>query len=162
MFFRHFILAFFCACAASASVPPGLAQRVLGVEEHAARMAATRTDIAEQVARMQAGGRQAARALMHLTTLATDTDAKQIMRVLGVEAAAARLMQSPASDDTVQGLAGSVITLLSGMPVTSEISDEKTGSHGQVHIVVPRPSRIYAPDRQILDLNAGVRPSKVV
>ena len=41
----------------------------------------------------------------------------------------------------VAGLAGSVLTVVTGMPVVSEIADEKTGSYGRVNIVVPRPSR---------------------
>ena len=39
------------------------------------------------------------------------------------------------------GLAGSLLTVVTGMPVVSEIADEKTGSYGRVNIVVPRPSR---------------------
>ena len=64
------------------------------------------------------------------------------------------------------------------MPVTSEISDDNTGSFGRVNVVLPRPSRLhrsaplvlpwgasvllvrlYRPDRTLLELGAGVKPS---
>ena len=171
MFVRHFAVAFALSWAASATHllqhhRHGVQSRdephpAFGLKDRAAKLSATRKDIAEQLARMQAGGQQAVLPLTRLTTLASEPDSKQIMRVLGVEASAVRLMQSPASDDRLQRLAGSIITLLSGMPVSSEIAEERSGSHGQVHIVVPRPSRIYGPDQLILDLNAGVRPSRI-
>ena len=124
-------------------------------------MNALKQDIVGQVARLRAGGRQAMKALKHLLAIASEPDAKTIMKTSGVEAEAARLMQSPASDESLQGLAGSIITFLSGMPVTAEISDERSGSYGQVHIVLPRPSRMYKPDQVMLQLDAGVRPSVI-
>lgn len=116
--------------------------------------------IAEQVVRMGAGGLQASQAIGHLLAIATEPHAREIMAALGVEAAAARLMKSASSDDRLQGLAGSILTFLSGMPVTAEISDENSASYGQVHIVVPRPSRVYKPDQVMIDLDSGVRPSE--
>mmetsp|Transcript_70671 Transcript_70671/g.210740 ORF Transcript_70671/g.210740 Transcript_70671/m.210740 type:complete len:200 (-) Transcript_70671:107-706(-) len=69
------------------------------------------------------------------------------------------LMKSPASTPEMQRLAGSVITLTTDLPVTSQISDDKTGSYGRVNIVLPRPSRVYRPDSTMLELAAGVPPS---
>ena len=107
------------------------------------------------------------------------------------------------------GLAGSVLTHLSDMPgvpvpakrsaqtsacmlrvlltysasVTLEISDPVTGSDGQVHVTLPRPSRserrltvghhmmmwrkhvltrVYKADEAVLKLKGGVAPSDVV
>lgn len=48
--------------------------------------------------------------------------------MLGVEAAAVRLMKSRDAPTKLQRIAGSVITALSDMPVISETSDEVTGS----------------------------------
>ena len=67
----------------------------------------------------------------------------------------------PSAAHANAGLAGSVLTLLTGMPgertaltaweqaarqryafsVVSEISDDKTGSYGRVNVVLPRASR---------------------
>jgi len=144
-----------------AAVAPSHA--LLEAKTRAAEMTALRHDITRQVVRMQAGGRQAAKALSHLNSLvASTTEAKQIMKAAGVEAAAVRLMQSPASDDALQGLAGSILTQLSGQPVASELADEQSGADGQVHIVLPRPSRIYEADEVMSGLDAGVRPSALV
>ena len=125
-----------------------------------ADMDALKKDITGQVTRMQAGGQQASKAIKHLVALAAEPNSQQIMKSLGVEAEAARLMKSPSSDDTLEGLAGSIITILSGMPVTAEPADESSGSYGRVHIVLPRPSRVYRPDKVMLDLDAGMRPSQ--
>merc|ERR1719221_683504 len=127
----------------------------------AASTGALKKDISGQVARIQAGGQQASNGLKHLLAIAGEPNAQQIMKSLGVEAAAARLMKSPSSDEHLQGLAGSIITILSGMPVISELSDERSGSSGQVHIVLPRPSRLYRPDQVMFDLAAGVQPSQI-
>merc|ERR1712187_60308 len=83
-------------------------------------------------------------------------EARNVMKALGVQASAAKLMKSATSSTELQRLAGSVLTLISGMPVTSELSDDKSGSDGVVNIVMPRPSRIYAPDKTMLKLSSGV------
>ena len=70
-----------------------------------------------------------------------------------------RLMSSPETPDDTRALAGSLITLLTDVPVTSESSDSKTGSYGHVNIVVPRPSRVYGADKEILELEGGAAPS---
>jgi hypothetical protein len=74
------------------------------------------------------------------------------------------------------------VTLLTDMPVSSEISDEAlkglllghyrekvvaivlcscqtSGSYGHVSIVIPRPSRIYRPDQTAFEIAAGLPPS---
>ena len=84
-------------------------------------------------------------------------NAKTVMKAMGVLASASRLMKSPASNVELQRLAGSMITHLTGMPVSSEISDDASGSRGQVNIVIPRASRVYGPDRAMLAQSAAGR-----
>merc|ERR1712060_655262 len=102
---------------------------------------------------MNAGGRKARAALSRLIKLTAEPNAKTVMSVAGVEGAAAQLMKRGSTSDEIQGLAGSVLTILTGMPVVSAIAEETSGSSGEVHIVLPRPSRIYQPDETALELN---------
>ena len=66
-----------------------------------------------------------------------------------------RLLKSEGSSDELRGVAGSLITLLTDLPVISETSEEETGSNGDVNIIVPRPSRIYEADAAIMALSSG-------
>jgi len=100
-----------------------------------------RHTVSQLLPRVQAGGAQAEQALAKLLFIASRPNAKVVMRSAGVAASASRLMKSPSSSSRLQRLAGSIITILTGMPVTSQISDERSGSYGRVHIVMPRPSR---------------------
>ena len=111
--------------------------------------------ISELVGRVDAGGRKARDALVRLLQEAPGPNAKELMKAMGVQAAAARLMKSPASSTELQRLAGSILTVLTGMPVSSEVSEDATGALGQINIVVPRASRIYGPDKTVLTLHAG-------
>lgn len=121
-------------------------------------MDARRAEIAALVSRVEAGGRKARDAVVRLIRETSEPDAKDLMKAMGVQAAASRLMKSPASSTELQRLAGSVLTLLTGVPVSSEISDDSSGSHGQVNIVIPRASRVYRSDKTIAALRAGARP----
>ncbi len=58
----------------------------------------------------------------------------------------------------MRGFAGSVLTLLTDLPVVSETST-KEGSYGHVNIILPRPSRVYGADAEITELQWGVKPS---
>ena len=139
----------------------GVAQQLRNIEMQVAKMNDLKENIIGNLARLRAGGHQASLASRRLLSVAAEPSALQLMKTLGVEAAAARLMKSPASDERLQRLAGSIVTLLSGMPVTAQLSDESSGSYGQVHIVVPRPSRVYRPDQVMLDLEAGAHGSEI-
>merc|ERR1711957_975857 len=86
-------------------------------------------------------------------------NAKTAMKALAVPFLCATLMKQPASSNELQRLAGSLVTLLTGMPVISEISDDNSGSYGHVNIVIPRPSRLYRADQTFLELESGVAPS---
>ena len=108
---------------------------------------------------MDAGGSKSRDALVGLIALAGEPGAKQLMKSSGLQASAIRLMKSSFSSSELQRLAGSIITLLTDMPVSSEISEDSSGSSGYINIVVPRPSRVYGPDQTILALDSGVQRS---
>merc|ERR1711953_408120 len=133
-----------------------------GTDGDAKQLMRLRKEANALIPRINAGGRTAKTALARLISLVDEPDAKTVMRVAGAVEAAVKLMKRPSTTDDVQRLAGSVVTLMTNMPVTSEISDDRTGSSGHVHVVLPRPSRIYAPDQAVFDLAAGVRPELMV
>ena len=147
---------------AMAAATQGGQTAALEVEAQAGRMDSLRAEIAELVPRVEAGGRKARDALVRLIHDAPEPDAKELMKTMGIQAVASRLMKSPASSTELQRLAGSVLTLLTGMPVSSEISDDGSGSSGQINIVIPRASRMYRPDRAMAAMRAGARPSEAV
>jgi len=122
---------------------------------------ALRQQISELVPRVDAGGRKARDALVRLLHEAPGPNAKEIMKAMGVQAAAARLMKSPASDAELQRLAGSMLTVLTGMPVSSAISED-SGALGQINVVLPRASRVYRPDRTMLAFRAGATPHEAI
>lgn len=140
----------------------GVATPLLTAEIQAEQTGYLRRTVADLVSRVDVGGRSARKALVRLIALAFEPNAKTVMMGAGVLGSAARLMKSAASTDEVQGLAGSLITLLTGMPVVSEISDDKTGASGRVNVVLPRPSRVYGPDMTLLELGVGVPPGQAV
>jgi hypothetical protein len=122
-------------------------------------MASLRNDVRKLNSRLRAGGRKAKRALTRLIDLMSEPNAKPLMMVSGVLFKCKSLMSSPETPDDTRALAGSLITLLTDVPVTSESSDQKTGSYGHVNIVVPRPSRVYRADKEILELEGGAAPA---
>lgn len=123
---------------------------------------ATSADIRGLVRGVEAGGRVAQRALRNLIDLAASgPDAHAILASSGAVQAADTLLKRPSSDSSTRHLAGSLITMLSGMPVAAEVSNERTGAGERVDIVLPRPSRVYGPDQVELDLSAGVLPGHV-
>jgi CPW-WPC domain-containing protein len=112
-------------------------------------------EVSKLIPRVKAGGRKATKALARLVSLTTDPDAKSVMISAGVVAAAETLMKRPDTSDRNVGLAGSLLTMLSGMPVAVEVSD-MAGANGHVDIIIPRPSRVYQPDEVILQRSSGV------
>jgi len=113
------------------------------------------------VPRVEAGGHTAKKALASAIAMMAETDAKTSLKASGLEAAAAKLMSRPSTSADTAALAGSLITLLSDMPVASEVAEEKTGSFGHVNVVVPRPSRVYGADKALMELASGVAPSSI-
>ena len=113
------------------------------------------------VAETEAGGNVARRALEELVSIASLHSARSAILASGAARAAATLLKRPSTDEATRALAGSLLTLLSGMPLAAEVSDEMTGSDGHVEIILPRPSRVYGPDAVAMQLSAGVSPSHV-
>ncbi|GAB66427.1 hypothetical protein PCYB_092130 [Plasmodium cynomolgi strain B] len=70
-------------------------------------------DITSLTARVLAGGRLAVRALSRLNTLASAFENRQLMN---------------------RWLCGSILTLLTDLPVVSDLADIKTGSYGHVNV----------------------------
>lgn len=133
---------------------------LLDAQVQAEHMEKLKSDIRQLLPRLEAGGLKARDAMVRLISIVAQPTAKTTMALLGVKDAAAKLMKSPSSSEEIQHLAGSLLTLITDMPVTSEISDESSGSYGHVNIVLPRPSRIYRPDKTLIELESGVQPSE--
>jgi len=121
-------------------------------------LSSLKNDIMKLSARVSAGGKKAKKALARLIDLWSQPNSKIFMIYSGLLFKCKKLMRSPETPDEVRALAGSLITLLTDVPVTSENSHEGSGSYGHVNVVVPRPSRIYRADRAILELEGGAAP----
>jgi hypothetical protein len=101
-------------------------------------------------ARVMQAGAQGAQALATLIDLWNDQEgARDSIRRTMVGMDCKMLMMLPQTPDYVKNLAGSLLTLMSGIPSGSSVPDIKSGSYGHVNIVVPRPSRVYAADKEI-------------
>lgn len=119
-------------------------------------------DITSLTARVLAGGRLAVRALSRLQTLASTIDNKQLMKKLGTPMATLVLLQRESTSDRTRWLCGSILTLLTDLPVISDIADVSTGSYGHVNVIMPRQSRVRNSDRTILRLREGTSPSDLI
>ena len=100
-------------------------------------------EVASLVAEVDAGGHTAKQALRELSALAADPAGRSEIVASGAVRAAETLLKRPSSSSALRGAAGSLLTLLSGMPVASSVADERTGGGASVDIVMPRPSRVY-------------------
>lgn len=103
--------------------------------------------VAPLSARISQGGRMARRALVRALNLAAEPNARLLMAKSSLMSSAARLMRMESTSDSLRSLAGSLITVLSGLPVSSTVVDAEDASYGHVNIVVPRASRVYEPSR---------------
>ena len=124
-----------------------------------ARVAGSGGRLAELSSEVAAGGSVAKNALEQLLALAADPSARDAVASSAAPQAAATLLQRPSTDETNRGLAGSLLTFLSGMPIAAELSNVVTGAGEHVEVVLPRPSRVYGPDFVAMQLAAGVPPS---
>ncbi|KJP86128.1 hypothetical protein AK88_04251 [Plasmodium fragile] len=119
-------------------------------------------DITSLTARVLAGGRLAVRALSRLKTLASAFENRQLMKKLGTPMATLIMLQRESTSDRDRWLCGSILTLLTDLPVVSDLADIRTGSYGHVNVIMPRQSRVRSPDRHILKLREGAAPSNLV
>lgn len=150
----------------SASFVSDDVSRAGGPASDAATSAATPVDVSEHrigelVSEVNAGGRVANAALEQLLALASGPGLRGVVASSGAPRAAATLLQRPSTDEAVRATAGSLLTLLSGMPFASAVSDVATGAGKHIEVVLPRPSRIYGPDAVAMQLSAGVPPSAI-
>ena len=107
-------------------------------------------------ARVMQGGRSGATALAGLIDLWNEQlGFRQLIRDSHVIADCKLLLNMPKTPDYLKNLAGTLITLISGMPAASSSADFKSGSYGHVTVVVPRPSRTYLSDKQIAFAEGG-------
>jgi len=93
--------------------------------------------------RIRYGGRIARNALNSLINLAQFGENKKTMIASGVLEECSTLLKRESTANDIRVLAGSVITLLTDLPVASTTNDVATGSYAHVNIVLPSPSRIY-------------------
>ena len=131
---------------------------VVGAALQESQRAFAAGEVAKLLKRVDAGGRTASRGLARLVSLTSDQSMRSAMVDAGAIASAETLLKRPDTSDVNVRLAGSLLTLLTGMPVTAEVSDEQSGSHGHVDIVLPRPSRVYRADDMILKAGSNMQP----
>jgi len=96
--------------------------------------------------RIAYGGQIARNALNSLINMMQFSEAKKAMIAAGVPSECATLLKRESTANDLRALAGSVITLLTDMPVASTVADAATGSYAHVNIVLPSPNRIYHAD----------------
>ena len=140
------------------SVSLSVGASFLGMQQRAVELQSLTTALVREV---DAGGRTARRALQKLASLSGESDARSAMVAAGAVRAAEALLKRPSTDEANRAAAGSLLTQLTDLPVTAEISNEAIGSGGHIEIVLPRPSRVYGPDAAVAQLSAGVLPSRI-
>ncbi|CDU18118.1 hypothetical protein YYC_04644 [Plasmodium yoelii 17X] len=119
-------------------------------------------EITSLTARVLAGGRLAIKSLGRLKSLASRIENKQLMKKLGTPMATLILLQRETTSDRNRWICGSILTMLTDLPVVSDLADVKTGSYGHVNVIIPRQSRVKNPDRVILKLREGISPSNLI
>lgn len=93
--------------------------------------------------RVAYGGQVARNALNALINLTQFAESKKAMVAGGVLDECAKLLKRESTPNDLKALAGSVITLLTDLPVASTVTDVSSGSNAHVNIVLPSPNRVY-------------------
>jgi hypothetical protein len=122
------------------------------IETSAAQMSSSVNKLKNRIAY---GGQIARNALNSLINLIQFSEAKKAMIASGVLSECATLLKRESTANDLRALAGSVITLLTDMPVASTVDDASTGSYAHVNIVLPSPNRIYHADASLAQIEAG-------
>jgi hypothetical protein len=100
--------------------------------------------------RVLQGGREGAKALAALIDLWNEKEgARGQLRATGVMADCRILLMDPRTPDYIKNLAGTLMTLMSGIPISASVPDIMSGSYARVNIVIPRPKRVYLADKEI-------------
>ena len=106
--------------------------------------------VAELRARVMQGGRSGAASLAGLIDLwDQQLGWRDLIRKSKVNVDCRLLLSMQKTPDYIKNLAGSLLTLMTGAPVSTSVSDPASGSYGHVNVIVPRPSRTYLPDKEI-------------
>lgn len=140
------------------SIPEKSETAVLDIEAQTAQLGSLREEITSLGQKVAVGGSLARAALARLVGIAAQPNAKAVIDMSGIVQSCKDLMRREETSDELRGLAGSLLTLLSDLPVVSETSTRE-GSYGHVNIVLPRPSRLYRADAEILELQQGMKAS---
>ena len=108
-------------------------------------------------ARVMEGGREGAKALAGLIDIWNDQlGVRDSIRKSMVVVDCKLLMSMQKTPDYVKNLAGTLLTLITGIPAGSSVAEFKTGGFGHVNIVIPRPSRVYEADKEAALVSDGV------
>ena len=118
------------------------------IQREGASLMSMKDVVAFYASEIDAGGLSARRGLAGLLSigaLPNGRAALNLVRPMLIRKAAQLAKKESTSDDTRE-MAGSLITLISGLPFSVQSSDVATGSYGHTTIVLPAPSRVYGPD----------------
>jgi hypothetical protein len=99
--------------------------------------------IASLAQKIPNAGNERTAILEELINLSKDKSAKKAMQTAGVLQHCTSIMKSESAPASLKSLAGSLITLMTDLPVSSIVSDVATGSSGHVVVVLPSPKRLY-------------------
>jgi len=116
-----------------------------------------KTSISSYISSINAGGYTAQRAIAALTNAVAEPNAKTTSQLMSppLLRALRNLMLKESTPDQLRTAAGSIITQITNMPVSTTSVDTTSGSYGHVNIVMPAPSRVYAADERVLSSKAG-------
>lgn len=115
-------------------------------------------ELAMLTGKVAIGGHQAKKALERLNSIANHVNMdKYLKSFLPLAVACKALLIRQSEEWDTRQLCQSLYVRITNIPVTLQYANEKNGvDYGQESsIVVPRPSRIYRPDREIAKLRAG-------
>jgi hypothetical protein len=106
--------------------------------------------------RVLEGGRSSAKALAGLIDLWNEhKGSREAIRASMVMADCMGLMMMKKTPDYVKNLAGTLMTLISGIPSWAALTPMTSGSDAHVNIIVPRPSRVYKADKEMALATGG-------
>ena len=121
------------------------------IQREGASLGSMKDIVAYYNGEIQAGGLSARRGLaglLSIGSLPNGRAALNVARPMLIRSAATLAKKESTPDDTRE-MCGSLITLISGLPFSVQSSDVATGSYGHTTIVLPAPSRVYAPDSMV-------------
>ena len=106
--------------------------------------------------RVMAGGRSGTKALAGLVNLWNEhKGSREIIRKSMVMMDCLILLKKKDTSDYTKNLAGTLMSLITGVPVYSNVPVFSTGSDAHVNIIVPRPSLAYKADKAIALATGG-------